>query len=155
MHFLSSNITITTDILRWEIWGGSSVFLDIPWWLTYEKLRLWNRKKCHETTWIGHYIPEQKIVSSLCYLVLIQTGHCMCACVKLYHVITLNTRTLRVTIIKRKFDSKLKNKGSRWPYCEWLCPCVISWILATFHYKVLCSHCYLVSNQTFPLLWSL
>ena len=63
-----------------------------------------------------NYKAKQKIVSSLCYLVSIQTEHCMCACVLLYHVIILNTRTLRVTIIKGKFDLKLNSKGSRGPY---------------------------------------
>ena len=64
----------------------------------------------------SHYKVKQEIVSSLCYLVSIQTEHCMCACVLLYHVIILNTRTLRVTIIKGKFDLKLNSKGSRGPY---------------------------------------
>ena len=40
----------------------------------------------------------------------------MCACVISYHAITLNTLTLRVTIIKGKFDLKLNSKGSRGPY---------------------------------------
>ena len=62
------------------------------------------------------YKAKQEIVSSLCYLVSIQTEHCMCACVILYQVIILNTRKLRVTIIKEKFDLKLNSKGSRRPY---------------------------------------
>ena len=33
-------------------------------------------------------------------------------------MITLNTRTLRVTIVKRKSESKLNSKGTRGPYCE-------------------------------------
>ena len=66
-----------------------------------------------------HYGAKQKIDRSKCYLVLNQTRHCMSACVWLYHVITLNTRTLRVTIVKRKFESKLNSKGTRGPYCEW------------------------------------
>ena len=61
---------------------------------------------------IWHYKAKDKIVSSLSYLVLIQTGYRICACVKLYHVITLNTCTLIVIMTKRKFDSKLKKKES-------------------------------------------
>ena len=48
-----------------------------------------------------HYKAKQKIDRSLCYLVSNHTRHCMSACVWLYHVITLNTSTLRVTIVKR------------------------------------------------------
>ena len=63
-----------------------------------------------------HYKVKQEIFSSLCDLVSIQTEHCMWACVLLYHVIILNTPTLRVTIIKLKFDLKLNSKGSRGHY---------------------------------------
>ena len=74
-----------------------------------------------QTVWrrnpsVVHNKAKQKIDRSLCYLVSNHTRHCMSACVYLYHVITLNTRTLRVTIRKGKFDLKLNSKGSRGPY---------------------------------------
>ena len=65
-----------------------------------------------------HNKAKQKIDRSLCYLVSNHTRHCMSACVWLYQVITLNTRTLRVTIAKRNSESKLNSKGTRVPYCE-------------------------------------
>ena len=61
---------------------------------------------------ITHNKAKQKIDRSLCYLVSNHTSHY----IWLYHVITLNTRTLRVTIIKGKFDLKLNSKGNRGPY---------------------------------------
>ena len=54
---------------------------------------------------IVHYTPEQKIVSSLCYLVSIKTGHFICRCVYSYDVITLNTRTVRVLQRKGYLES--------------------------------------------------